>query len=398
MTGRPLLRDSERRARLAHRHRLIPAARCDDVAELARALCGFHSSDPVTVYLSAAQRMAHGSVAAIEHALYEQRCIVRHHAMRRTLWVLPLELAMAAHASITNSLVKRERHRIAAGLVASAMSVTPHDWIDDACADLLRALAEREEASTRELGAALPRLTVPITLGANSAAPTAVPAHTRLLQLLGLVGAIIRTRPIGTWVSGQYRWALSTTWTRRAWSDEALPAKAAAEAAVVDAYVRAYGPVTTRDVQWWTGWSKGVALRALKASRAIEIDTEQGPAHIASDDLVLEGTAPPWVALLPSLDSTAMGWKDRGWYVSDALATEVFDRSGNAGPTIWADGQIVGGWAQRGDGSIATELAAPLTPGHRRMLADEIERVQALVGDVRFHVRFPSPMARRLAQ
>ncbi|GGM51142.1 hypothetical protein GCM10012275_22590 [Longimycelium tulufanense] len=31
----------------------------------------------------------------------------------------------------------------------------------------------------------------------------------------------------------------------------------------------------------------------------------------------------------------------------------MFDRNGNIGPTVWADGRIVGAWAQLPDGSIA---------------------------------------------
>ena len=62
-------------------------------------------------------------------------------------------------------------------------------------------------------------------------------------------------------------------------------------------------------------------------------------------------TAPaePWAALLPALDPTAMGWRERAWYVGEHTAA-LFDRSGNIGPTAWCDGRIVGGWAQRQDG------------------------------------------------
>ena len=38
------------------------------------------------------------------------------------------------------------------------------------------------------------------------------------------------------------------------------------------------------------------------------------------------------------------------------IARRLFDSAGNAGPTIWVDGRIVGGWAQRRDGEIAPHL------------------------------------------
>ena len=34
----------------------------------------------------------------------------------------------------------------------------------------------------------------------------------------------------------------------------------------------------------------------------------------------------------------------------------LFDRTGNVGPTVWWGGEVVGGWAVRPDGSVATEL------------------------------------------
>jgi len=56
-----------------------------------------------------------------------------------------------------------------------------------------------------------------------------------------------------------------------------------------------------------------------------------------------------------------------------------------------ADGRVVGGWVQRPDGSIATELAEPLSSVHDRLLADEIDRLRSLLGGTRFRVRFPAP-------
>jgi hypothetical protein len=396
---RPFFTDAARRARLAHRHLLVPERRSDDVLQVTRSLVALHSSDPTTVYLSAAQRMRSGSIAAIDDALYEQRTVIRHHAMRRTLWVMPLETAMAAHSSTTIALVRPERARLANALVQSGITDDPHDWIDAACTALLRQLVKRGEATTRELGEALPEYNVPIVIAPNTAHAGVMSAHTRLLLLLGFVGAIVRTRPIGTWVSGQYRWASSNTWTGRAWSDDALPGKGDAQASIVDAYLRAFGPATAADAQWWTGWTKAVVTKALSAAGAVAVDTECGPAFVAAGDGALDDSErSPWVALLPALDPTTMGWKRRDWYVPEDVAAVAFDRNGNAGPTVWVDGQVVGGWAQRPDGSIATWLMEGISSTHEQLLADEIDRVRSLVGDVRFNIRFPSPLSRQLVQ
>jgi hypothetical protein len=102
------------------------------------------------------------------------------------------------------------------------------------------------------------------------------------------------------------------------------------------------------------------------------------------------------VALLPALDSTTMGWKERDWYLG-AHGTELFDTNGNAGPTVWVDGRVVGGWGQRGDGQVVYHLveevvaeAGQLIDGAARSLTDWFDGVVVMP-------RFPSPLGRGLA-
>ncbi|MDT7552414.1 MAG: hypothetical protein QOI16_950, partial [Pseudonocardiales bacterium] len=106
----------ERRARLVVRHRHVVAERTDDVVALTDGLVALHSTDPVSVYLSAAARMTLPSLAPLDAALYEERSLVRHHAMRRTLWVFGHEAARIAHHASTLGLVKVQRRNTLAML------------------------------------------------------------------------------------------------------------------------------------------------------------------------------------------------------------------------------------------------------------------------------------------
>jgi Winged helix DNA-binding domain len=100
--------------------------------------------------------------------------------------------------------------------------------------------------------------------------------------------------------------------------------------------------------------------------------------------------------LLPGLDPTVMGWKDRGWYIGDR-GTDLFDRNGNAGPTVWANGRVVGAWAQTEAGEIVVELFARLDAATRARLDAERERLAAWLGDVRIRPRFGTPLGKELA-
>ena len=55
-----------------------------------------HGTDPSTIYLSAWARVQGMTVADLDRALYEERSLIKHLAMRRTLFVFRRETMGAA--------------------------------------------------------------------------------------------------------------------------------------------------------------------------------------------------------------------------------------------------------------------------------------------------------------
>jgi hypothetical protein len=381
----------QRRARLAARHHLTPGARTDDVVAIADDVVALHSSDPVTVYLSVLARMRHPALAAVEDALYEKRTLVRHHAMRRTLWVGGHEVVRLAHAAATVDLHRVQRRNLVTALAAGGVD-DPDGWIAAGRAAVLDVLDEGP-TTAREVGKRLPELALPIPIGTGRLATTAA-AHTRLLLVLGFAGDVVRVRPTGTWINGQYRWAAADAWVPGG-IDVDLDRRAAA-AGLARRWLRAFGPGTRADLQWWAGWTAATTTRALVDVDAVEVDLDGAPGVVLPDDLDPVQPAEPWVALLPGLDPTTMGWKDRSWYLDPALAAAVFDRNGNGGPTVWVDGRIVGGWVQRRDGTVAVRLLADVGSAQRAAIDEAAATWETLLGDVRFSVRFPAHLQAEL--
>jgi hypothetical protein len=200
---------AERRARLAVRHRLVPSRRTDDVTAIADDLVALHSSDPVTVYLSVLARMTNPTLAAVEKALYDDRTLIRHHAMRRTLWVGGHETVRLAHAAATVDL-HRVQYRMLATALSGAGVADPDAWIAAGRTTVLDALTDAP-VTARDLGKRLPELALPLMIGTGRQA-TSMAAHTRLLLVLGFAGDVVRARPTGTWINGQYRWAAADGW------------------------------------------------------------------------------------------------------------------------------------------------------------------------------------------
>ena len=360
---------------------------------MAASLVGLHSSDPATVYLAARARVAGFQVGHLEQALYEARSLVRVLGMRRTMFVVPPDLAAVIHAACTRALAPAERRRMEHLLSEQGIAGDAAGWLEEVERRTLAALTVRGQATAKELTGEVPELARKLSFGAGRKWAGTVGVSTRVLFLLATEGRIVRARPLGSWISSQYRWAPAAAWLE---GGLGTLEPEAARAELLRRWLHAFGPGTMTDLTWWTGWSARQVRAALAAVEAVEVELEDGVGFVAADDLEPVSECGSWVALLPALDPTVMGWKERAWYLG-AHRQQLFDRNGNAGPTVWLDGRVVGGWAQRPDGSVAVELLEGLTPEARARVSGEAERTQAWLGGTVVTPRFRTPLERRLA-
>jgi DNA-binding transcriptional ArsR family regulator len=386
-----LLDAVERRARLGVRHQL--ATRAKDVESVAADLIGLHSSDPATVYLAAWARVEDFTTDDLERALYENKSLVRMLGMRRTMFVVTPEVAATMDAAVTKALVDGERKRMIRLLEEGGIAGDGRVWLDGVLDDTMAALEARGEATARELAEDVPELREKIQFGEGKKWGGSVGMSTRVLFLLATSARIVRARPLGTWLSSQYRWTPTT-----AWLGAELPALDVERARrdLVSHWLRTFGPGTEVDLKWWTGWTLGHTRSALDEIEAVEVEFDGGAGYALADDLDITAARDDWVALLPGLDPTVMGWKERDWYFGDHTA-ELFDRNGNAGPTAWWNGRVVGGWAQRPDGEVVVELLEPV-PGSAQAMIDSkaVELTEWLDGVV-VTPRFRTPLEKRLS-
>lgn len=346
---------SDRRSAVVRRHLLGGAG--TTVEQVVDALVCLHATDPATVYLSVLARARDLSVADVAAAMYERRSVVRWLAMRRTLFVFPLDLVPAVQAAVSTPLAARLRTQLARRIERNGteppIDGDPAVWLAEVEEDVARALAERGSASGAQLGAAVPRLRTVIPPRAPSEARQTVTSP--LLAMTSADGRMVRGSAVGAWTTRAHRWEPVDTWF-----PGGVPAVdvAEAEAEVARRYLRAFGPALPTDLEWWTGWTKATTRRALSRLPVDEVDLD-GATGIVLGDEALGRLGPlasePVATLLPALDPTAMGWKERAWYTPVDPA-RIHDRFGNVGATVWWDGEIVGGWAVGADGEVRTAV------------------------------------------
>jgi hypothetical protein len=381
----------ERRARLGVRHLLSPTVRVDSAVEVARSLVCLHATDPATVYLSAWARLREPSLAALDTALYEDRTLLRMLAMRRTVFVTPVEDAPILQAATTDAIAVRERKRNVE--LATLLDVPDAEaWHRDAETDTLAALERLGEATAQEVATVVPALRAKVRVNVGKKYEGDVGMSSRILFVLAAEGRIVRTRPRGSWVSSQHRWS-----TTERWLGSPLPTVRIeeAQAGLVRRWLGRFGPGSEADLRWWTGLAAREIRRSLQAVGAVEVALDDGVGYVLRDDLGATPPPDPWVALLPALDATTMGWQARDWYLGPHKAP-LFDSTGNAGPTIWSDGRIVGGWAVRATGEVVTRLLEDVGADAGRAVAAEAARLTDWLQSVRVVPRFPTPLQKEL--
>ena len=381
--------NDERRARVGVRHRLAHGTQASSLVEAAASVGVLHATDPASVFLQARARMSESSPASIEREVYEELSVFRILAMRRTLFLSPLADVAIINAAASRGIAETERKRTLKMLTDAGIGPNAAEHLAQLEADGLAAIRERGEMTTAELRRTDARFGEKITLSRGKSYEGTISVATKVVFHLALDGRIGRGRPLGTWIGGQFRWS-----PIERWFPDGIPDLASddARAELVRRWLRAFGPATRDDVKWWTGWTVGATRQALAAIGAVEADLEGNETgYVLPDDQ--EPTEPPehWVALLPALDATTMGWTGRDWYLGPHRPA-LFDTSGNGGPTIWVDGRIVGGWAQRRNGEIVPWLLEDVGVETRRLIDAEAARLTEWLGPTRVNWSFPTPL------
>ncbi len=376
------------------RHHLGAETKAQDLCQLAGELVGIHATDPASVYLGSLARLISFTREDMANALYEERSLLKMLGMRRTMFVVPRDVGGVIHSAVTRQLGVAERKRLIQMLTEAKVDPDVPGWVAHVEKETVAALEEMGEATANQLTKRVPGLRFQIMFGEGKKWGGKVGVSTRMLFLLATEARVIRGRPNGTWLSSMYSWAPMTGWLGGPLDH---PPVDEAQAELVRRYLTAYGPATQRDVQWWTGWTVATTKKALAANKVSEVALDGGAGIALDSDL--EKTADPGssVALLPALDTTIMGWHDRTWFLGEH-GPALFDRNGNAGPSIWVDGRVVGGWAQRKSGEVVYRLLEDVGKDDTKKIEAEAARIETWLGESRIIPRFRTPLEQELSR
>lgn len=337
----------------------------------------WHATEAATVHLALHARVGGLRVEDVERALYEERSLVKQLAMRRTLFAFPRDLLPAALGSASARVAAQEEKNLHKCLTAGGVDEDQDGWIEKAFAATLAALVDDEPRTSTQLRELVPELDLRFRMGAPGKKwGGEFPIGRWVIGTLAAQGRLMRATNLGHWRLNKPTWTPTESWL----GDLPVPtAPADGYAELVRRWLGTFGPGTEADLVWWLGSTKSAVRAALAAVRAAEVGLETGgTGWVLPDDPILAAPEPevePWAALLPTLDPTVMGWKERGFYLGADDVAYLFDSNGNAGNTAWWDGRIVGAWAQDDAGRVHPIVRHDIGDAGRRALDVEAERL-----------------------
>ncbi|SDR78247.1 Winged helix DNA-binding domain-containing protein [Nocardioides scoriae] len=392
--------DEQRRRRLLRRHRLVePAASVEEA--VASVVC-LHATEPPSVPLSVAVR-SDATLADVEAALQDRRSVVKQLAMRRTLFGFPRELLPAAWGSASARVAGTEAARLAKEVGLTGVAGTAGDgpaWVEQVAAEVLESLHRDGPGTTSELRARLPVLDLRLEQSPGKSYGGSTPVAARVLTLLGARGQVVRGENTVGWRQARPRWTPTRDWLGEV--PQALPADEGYRV-LVGAWLARFGPGTETDLVWWLGSTKTAVRRALADLGAVQVELvgelgsrgtgwvlpgdEQAP---EDDEEAGTGVA----TLLPVLDPTLMGWKERGFYLDPADVPYLFDSNGNGGTTAWWQGRVVGCWVQDDAGVVRPVVRHDVGAEATAALADRAAVLSDWLAGDRVSTVYASPQMR----
>ncbi len=305
---------------------LADESRSDDVVQITKDIGGLHGTSATGPYLSLLARSMSFQRDALGVEMSKKKNLARFRYVRNTIYILPKDFIPVAFAAI-GQIAEMTATRFSKHL---GISPAQYTRISNKILKILRGRG----LTTREIKQKL-------RTSANIAP---------IVNLMCDKGLLVRSLPREGWKSTQHAYFLFKDY----YPDLDLAAYEETEARrqIVKQYILSFGPVSERDIVWWTGFPKTQVIKILgdlggEVSSA-EIPQLEGGYFILSSEMesLRSQVIPtyPVVNILPCLDPYIMGYKDRSRYRFPKHDKMIFDRSGNGTSIILVDGRVVGIW------------------------------------------------------
>jgi hypothetical protein len=313
-------------AHVLRRQHLAPGVPDYDVVRLVKDISGLYAASALTPYLSLLARAPNFKREQLDEELYTRRTLGRIRCMRKVIYILPIDLLVAAHWATRSLNVEASRRYL-------EYRGVPHAVYEPLARQILDLLKGRELTAGDIRHALRTALDVPA-----------------LLSFMCDQGLLIRTRPERGGPDPNFCYALFAEYFPRVRLEPMGEREAAMH--IVRQYLRSFGPATEADIAAWTGLGQVSAHIAVEHMRGevVRVQIARRVEHYLMLNTEVEvcrsaaALAPSVVTLLPSHDPYLLAYQDRSRYLDVRHSDRVFDQTGHVTSTILSNGRVIGVW------------------------------------------------------
>lgn len=361
----------------------LAATKASRIIPLVDDLAGLPGDPVLTPFLSAHLRLDSFTPADLLAELYQKRSLLQTVLMRSTAYIVPAERYAILHAATA-----RQRNQdFNAEFRLWGLDNSEVETLERATLNSSEWPASAETIITR-LPESLPRDVSQTSRGGRVSTTSNVALVLRWLLAKGALAATpADLTAIHFESSPPLLYAPLSVWYPTL-DLSAAPGEAEAQAALVHAYLAAFGPASEADISFWTGFGKSETARAVNALAAqttlVLVEGIPGMLLLLKTQAeALQTTVPPaqpLVNILPADDPfTGAHRASRSRYFSDQkLQRHVFSSTGAAQPAIVVNGQIVGAWAWAGN-RLTWRLLTEVDPTLLPLIQTQIEHTAAFI-------------------
>jgi uncharacterized protein YcaQ len=316
-------------------------SRAEGVLQVVHDLVGLHATSVSTPYLSLYARMKDFRREHLNEELYVKRNLIRLESMRGTLFIFPTEFAPIAYQATKpteSQLHKSMRH----------WNFSPSEYQE--LSNEIRKVLSNTPKTLPEIKKLLPKgiiKTLERRVGRYVYKMTNLNIALHIMMHEGIVGSEKTPRTLKITQVNRY-FLLEKTYPQL--NLESV-SQQKAKKLLIKRYLQAFGPVTRKDIAWWTGFTQtdvNKVLTTMKEKLApVEIAGLKETHFMLQTDLNqlmrFQPSKEDSIVLLPYEDPYTKGYK-----VREKLINKEFEKTaytgGSVQPTIVLNGEIVGIW------------------------------------------------------
>ena len=366
---------------LAKNHLAEPTA---DLVRLVGALGGVPADPPATPFFALFARLKNFTPSDLITA-HQKRLLARTMLMRGHRYFVPIE----AFSTFQAATARQRRQNLNSEFRLWDIKNSEIEQLGQAILAVVDDQPRAAEVISNQLSPDVIRDLTQTSRGGRVSQTTNVALALRWLTANGQLYALPDPALATDWRRDEVLYTRSNVWSPETDLIDA-PDEAPAQAAVVRAYLTAFGPASEADISFWTGFGKSETARAISAlSAETTLTLVEGIPGITlllksqADALqAVAAPAEPVINILPADDPFLAAHRaSRARYFADQkLQRQIFNSAGAAKPTIVIDGQVVGVWdVDPQTNQISWRLLAKVNRGLESLIEDKVEHLERFI-------------------